>query len=125
LITPTKIICANAGDSRSVLAQKGKAVELSHDHKPDNPLEKDRIMKAGGEIIEGRINGNINLSRAIGDLDYKQNANLKPDLQLIISKPDIIEMLYSREDKDFIVMGCDGIWEIKTNQEIVDFVISN
>lgn len=64
---------ANAGDSRSILCNNGKAEELSHDHKPDNPEEKERIEYAGGQIINGRINGNLNLSRAIGDLEYKNN----------------------------------------------------
>ena len=47
---------------------KGDARELSRDHKPDDKLEKQRIEKAGGTVDDGRINGNLNLSRAIGDL---------------------------------------------------------
>ena len=49
---------------------------MSFDHKPDNEIEKNRINAAGGTIIEGRINGNLNLSRAIGDLEYKSNPKL-------------------------------------------------
>jgi len=67
------IYCANAGDSRSILWSGNKVVELSEDHKPDNQIERDRITKAGGFIIEGRVNGNLNLSRALGDLEYKKN----------------------------------------------------
>ena len=51
---------------------------MSYDHKPDNPLERDRITRANGFISEGRVNGNLNLSRAIGDLEYKKNAALTP-----------------------------------------------
>jgi len=69
---------ANAGDSRTVLSRGGTAKELSLDHKPENPIEKERVTKAGGFISEGRINGNLNLSRAIGDLEYKKNPDLKP-----------------------------------------------
>lgn len=61
-----------------MLSRDGKAVELSFDHKPENPIEKERVTKAGGFISEGRINGNLNLSRAIGDLEYKKNTELKP-----------------------------------------------
>jgi serine/threonine protein phosphatase PrpC len=52
---------------------------MSFDHKPDNEKELARIKKAGGEVFEGRVNGNLNLSRAIGDLEYKNNSSLKPE----------------------------------------------
>lgn len=38
--------------------------------------EKERVKKAGGFITDGRINGNLNLSRAIGDMEYKKNPDL-------------------------------------------------
>lgn len=59
---------ANAGDSRCVISINGKAEAMSIDHKPDDEKELARIKKAGGEVFEGRVNGNLNLSRAIGDL---------------------------------------------------------
>ena len=71
LITATEIYCANAGDSRTVMCERGYAVELSHDHKPDLPEERSRIIKAGGSVEDGRVNGMLALSRAIGDFDYK------------------------------------------------------
>lgn len=46
---------------------------MSTDHKPDLENEKERVKNAGGFISDGRINGNLNLSRAIGDLEYKKN----------------------------------------------------
>ena len=70
---------ANAGDTRSVLSKStSEIIELSHDHKPDDKLEKERIIKAGGKVIEGRINGNMNLSRSIGDFDYKNDKHMRP-----------------------------------------------
>ncbi len=71
LITKTEIICANSGDSRCVIASKGKAKDLSIDHKPDLPSEKRRVQRAGGFVEEGRVNGIIAVSRAIGDWEYK------------------------------------------------------
>jgi len=56
--------------------QKDKFFEMSHDHKPDNIEEKQRIEKAGGYISDGRINGNLNLSRALGDLEYKKDTKI-------------------------------------------------
>lgn len=55
LITKTEVYCANAGDTRCVIASKGKAKDLSHDHKPDNPNEKRRVERAGGVVEEGRV----------------------------------------------------------------------
>lgn len=116
-----EIYCANAGDSRCVLASEGKAIDLSFDHKPDNEIERDRITKAGSEIVEGRVDGNLNLSRSLGDLKHKQKPGLKPEEQPITCAPDI-ETRTIKPTDDFIIMACDGIWEVKTSQEIVDFV---
>ena len=58
---------ANAGDSRCVVSREGKAVDMSVDHKPEDDLERNRIEKAGGRVTaDGRVNGGLNLSRAIG-----------------------------------------------------------
>ncbi len=51
--------------------------ELSKDHKPENPAEMDRITKAGGPVSFGRVHGGLNLSRAMGDLEYKK-VGMKP-----------------------------------------------
>jgi serine/threonine protein phosphatase PrpC len=110
LVTPTKIITANAGDSRAVLCRKGHAIPLSFDHKPDNEIEWKRIQAAGGDIINGRINGGLNLSRSLGDFNYKKLKNRPYDEQLITCKPDVNEIARQSGDDEFIIMGCDGIW---------------
>lgn len=73
MLTPDYIICANAGDSRAILSRGGKVVALSEDHKPDNYAEKKRIEAAGGFVEENRVNGSLNLSRSLGDFEYKGN----------------------------------------------------
>lgn len=80
LVTKNEVYVANAGDARCYLVTKdGKFEALSEDHKPDNPKELARVEKAGGYVKEGRINENLNLSRALGDLEYKKNPDLKPE----------------------------------------------
>jgi serine/threonine protein phosphatase PrpC len=105
-----KLYIANAGDSRCVLGRGGKAVPLSFDHKPDDEVELKRIEKAGSVVTEGRVDGNLNLSRSLGDLKYKTNKSLKPEEWPITANPDIMAVDLQPED-DFIIMGCDGIWE--------------
>jgi serine/threonine protein phosphatase PrpC len=82
---------ANAGDARCVLGVNGKAVPMSVDHKPSLPGERQRILRAGSVInADGRIDGNLNLSRALGDLRYKRNENLRPHEHAITAFPDVI-----------------------------------
>lgn len=83
LVGKDKIVVANAGDSRAVLCRAGKAVDLSVDHKPEDEVEKNRIHAAGGAIEEGRVNGGLNLSRALGDHAYKKNNALPLKDQMI------------------------------------------
>ena len=71
LITPKQIYCSNAGDSRGVLCRDGKAIELSYDHKPQNPGETARINAATHSVEDDRVDGNLALSRAFGDFQYK------------------------------------------------------
>lgn len=120
LIKNGTLYVANAGDSRSVLSKGKLALELSTDHKPDMESEKARIKKAGGVVEDGRVDGNLNLSRALGDLHYKSNKTLKPEEQMITADPEI-KTFKVEKTFDFIVMGCDGIYESKTSQEMITF----
>jgi len=77
LVTKDTIYCSNSGDSRAILVSKnGKVTELSHDHKPDDAGEMQRIRAAGGFVDDGRVQGIIAVSRAIGDWEYKNPALL-------------------------------------------------
>ena len=109
--TNKKIYFANAGDSRVVYCRNGKAEEGSQDHKPEMESEKNRIYKADGWISEGRVKGNLNLTRGFGDLEYKQNKGLKPEEQMITANPDIKIIDYNN-DIDFAIIGCDGVEEM-------------
>ncbi|KAJ9164739.1 Protein phosphatase 2C isoform gamma [Coniochaeta hoffmannii] len=121
LITDDKIYVANAGDSRSVLGVKGRAKPLSFDHKPQNEGEKARITAAGGFVDFGRVNGNLALSRAIGDFEFKKSAELAPEQQIVTAYPDV--MVHELGDDDeFLVIACDGIWDCQSSQAVVEFV---
>lgn len=116
-----RIIVANAGDSRSVLSYQGEAEPMSHDHKPTNPGESARITAAGGFVEFGRVNGNLALSRAIGDFEFKQNYALDAEHQIVTADPDIITHTLDGEE-EFLVLACDGIWDCLSSQQVIDFV---
>ena len=116
-----QIYVANSGDSRCVLGKSGKAQEMSIDHKPECQTEIDRIHKSGSVITEGRVDGNLNLTRSLGDLKYKHREHLTPEEQAITANPDTYQFELTN-DIDFILMGCDGIWEKQSNEEAVAWV---
>lgn len=116
------IICGNSGDSRTVLASAGIAKALSYDHKPTLPSETARITAANGYVQMERVNGNLALSRAIGDFEYKSNPKLPPHEQIVTCVPDIIEHKINPEDDEFVVLACDGIWDCLSSQECVDII---
>ncbi|KAG9097557.1 Protein phosphatase 2C 2 [Ceratobasidium sp. UAMH 11750] len=121
LLTSDKILVANAGDSRAVMSVKGTVKELSFDHKPQNPSESSRITAAGGYVEYNRVNGNLALSRAIGDFEFKQNYAIQPEDQIVTSNPEITEHAITEED-EFVVLACDGIWDCLSSQQVVDVV---
>eukprot|EP01039_Chlorochromonas_danica_P011095 gene11094-12358_t len=122
LVVDNKLIVANAGDSRGVLCRKGEAVALSEDHKPQQARELTRIQAAGGFVsFAGRVNGNLNLSRSLGDLKYKQNKSVPPEGQMITAEPDIAVIDLCADDQ-FFILACDGVWDCLTNQQACDFV---
>ncbi|KAJ4408005.1 Protein phosphatase 2C 2 [Gnomoniopsis sp. IMI 355080] len=121
LLTDDKIYVANAGDSRSVLGVKGRAKPLSFDHKPQNEGEKARITAAGGFVDFGRVNGNLALSRAIGDFEFKKSAELAPEQQIVTAYPDVVVHDLA-EDDEFLVIACDGIWDCQSSQAVIEFV---
>jgi len=121
LLKDDKIYCANCGDSRAVASVNGKCEELSHDHKPCLEEESRRIVAAGGWIEFNRVNGNLALSRAMGDFAFKRNTKKPPEEQIVTAYPEVIIKDITPEH-EFILIACDGIWDVMSNQEVVDFI---
>eukprot|EP01129_Flabellula_baltica_P010409 TRINITY_DN4395_c0_g1_i1.p1 TRINITY_DN4395_c0_g1~~TRINITY_DN4395_c0_g1_i1.p1 ORF type:complete len:492 (-),score=84.70 TRINITY_DN4395_c0_g1_i1:151-1626(-) len=109
-IDETTIYCANAGDTRCVLCRKGKAKRLSIDHKPKD--EKERIIEEGGIVCDGRVGGILAISRAIGDHGLGD---------CVTPKPSITTLPLSKDDK-FLILACDGVWDVLSDQEAVEYV---
>lgn len=127
-VNKSKIFVANSGDSRAVLCRGGKALPLSQDHKPTLGSERDRIAAAGGVIVqcEGdiggpRVMGDLNLSRSIGDLRHKQDKSRNAAQQIITCKPDV-RTLHRQPNDEFMVLACDGVWDVLSSEECINFI---
>ena len=123
----------NIGDSRVIIGkeEEGKiaAEEFTHDHKPDTPKEKERILASGGRVFAVEYNDGIDgpprvwlghmdvsdlaMSRSLGDA-VAHTAS-------VISDPEFTERDLTESDK-FIVVATDGLWEFVTNKETADMV---
>ena len=122
IVTPLQIFCGNAGDSRTVMSINGFAKALSFDHKPFNEGEKARIAAGGGYVDVGRVNGNLALSRGIGDFSFKKNADLPAEEQIVTCYPDVIAHNIDFSKDEFIILACDGIWDCLSSQNCVECV---
>ena len=135
----TKLICSNVGDSRAILVKKKYSlnnsdnnyefIELSHDHKPENPKERERIEKSGGEVAQEYLVGEetptglfrvwckgnnypgLAISRSLGDKIG--------ELIGVISDPDILEFDLDDNCK-YIIMGSDGLFDYLSNNDIMN-----
>ena len=121
LITPTHLICANSGDSRSVYCTGGATVPLSFDHKPFHPAELKRIDAAGGYVSMKRVDGDLAVSRALGDFQYKDRPDLKAEEQKVTANPDV-EVKERAAGDEFVIISCDGIWDVVENPDAVALV---
>lgn len=140
-----KVICANTGDSRAIIIKDNRykvenpisnpfayfeAIPLSVDHKPDDPEEKTRIEKMGGEVeqntekdgtkggpyrvwVKGENYPGIAMSRSLGD-EIAESIG-------VVHTPDII----CKEIDDtykFLALGSDGVWEFLSNENVMSLI---
>ncbi|KAJ6439910.1 protein phosphatase 2C [Purpureocillium lavendulum] len=104
---------ANVGDARIILCRGGRALRLSYDHKGSDENEGKRIANAGGLILNNRVNGVLAVTRALGDAYMKDLVTGHPYTTETVIQPDLDE---------FIIIACDGLWDVCSDQEAVDLV---
>ncbi|KAI9928128.1 hypothetical protein ASPWEDRAFT_50597 [Aspergillus wentii DTO 134E9] len=104
---------ANVGDARIILCRNGKALRLSYDHKGSDENEGKRIANAGGLILNNRVNGVLAVTRALGDAYLKD---------LVTGHPYTTETVIQPDSDEFIILACDGLWDVCSDQEAVDLV---
>ena len=141
LIVKNIIYIGNVGDSRCLGSfQNGKIQkDITIDHKPNSPLEKKRIIKNGGKIYQTQtpleeddlyknniligpyrvIPGKLSVSRTVGDAEGKIEA-IGGKKNVIISIPDIYKYNLEKDDIDFFILGCDGIYDQLSSKDVLD-----
>ena len=109
----------NSGDSRAAMCLSNYiAMNMTLDHKPDFPLELVRIKKLGGKISKDkydcwRIEGGLAISRSFGDVSSYPYLSHVPDIYK-----------YHLTDQPFIIIACDGVWDVLDSQAAVNFVLN-
>jgi len=122
LISEKYVIIANCGDSRGVCCVSGKPALATQDHKPSNEPEKERIQNAGGSVMIQRVNGSLAVSRALGDFEYKNVDGKGPTEQLVSPEPEFYIKERDETRDEFLVLACDGVWDVMSNEEICSFI---
>ncbi|KAJ3091038.1 Protein phosphatase 2C 1 [Quaeritorhiza haematococci] len=111
---------ANVGDARAVLCRDGNAIRLSYDHKGSDPQEAQRIVEAGGFVMNNRVNGVLAVTRSLGDVAMKE---------WIIGSPYTTETVLNEKDS-FLILACDGVgiklhvWDVCSDQAATDLIRS-
>ena len=136
MIKNNQLIISNTGDSRVVLFKNGKVFFVTQDHKPDSESEKQRIQNSGGQIYQSPsiipiyqngkkvslpwrvLPGRLSVSRTFGDIEAKHE-KYGGKKGVIIPTPDVFEFELNNEF-DFMVIGCDGIFDVLSNEDLFD-----
>lgn len=119
-------------------------IAMSEDHKPNLPTERPRIEAAGMTIhvdqippTEGQVGPTsihkvkksekelLATSRAFGDFDFKSNENLTPSRQAVICTPEIVVRERKSDEDMYLILACDGIWDVMSNEEVGEFVVKH
>merc|ERR1712070_530625 len=118
LVNAETCICANLGDSMAYLNRHAADEEIQaiplqmRQHKCWMMKEKERILRAGGAVENGRINGVLEVSRAFGDITLKRYG--------VLCTPEYMKFKMEREKDNFILVGCDGFWNAWTAAEALE-----
>ncbi|KAG5676284.1 hypothetical protein PVAND_006132 [Polypedilum vanderplanki] len=110
--TQKKLFVGWCGDSQALIARLGNVHQIVKKHSPEDACERKRIEDLGGIVLywsnSYRVNGQLAVSRAIGDISHKP---------FVTAEPDIVELDLDGEE-DFFVMACDGLWDSLTEDDV-------
>lgn len=114
------LLVANAGDCRAVLSRLGMAIEMSKDHRPCCLKERKRIESLGGYVDDGYLNGQLGVTRALGDWHLEGMKTIGEPGGPLSAEPEL-KLITLNKDDEFLIIGSDGLWDVFSNQNAVDF----
>ena len=143
IIRANCLLTLNVGDSRAVIAYERndqfQVDDLTHDHKPDLPEEKQRIEQAGGRVFaitydDGYLGPSrvwlhdqdipgLAMSRSLGDtVAHSVGRRIFGVTYIgVISTPDVFERTLTVDDR-VVVLGSDGLWEFLPSMEAIQLI---
>ena len=135
LLLDNRLLCANVGDSRAILGYSDRGIDwrlkpLSRDHKPDDPVEKARIVAHGGRVMSYKGANGISIGPARVWLKNQDSPGLAMSRSFgdavaatvgVTSEPEIIEHTLGPTDK-IVIVASDGVWEFVSNEEAMTIV---
>merc|ERR1740139_1948857 len=74
--------------------------------------EKERILRSGGAVENGRINGVLEVSRAFGDITLKKFG--------VLVTPEYMKFKQDSSKDRFVLLACDGFWNSWTGAEALE-----
>ena len=105
--TPTKLFTLNNNSNNGV----------SDSCDNNNTLQPNQILIGPFRVFPGRLS----VSRTIGDVEAKlPEFGGKPNI--VIAEPEVTSFSLENGDIDFLILGCDGIFDQLSNEEVVECV---
>ncbi|KAK7411652.1 hypothetical protein VNO78_03087 [Psophocarpus tetragonolobus] len=120
IIFGRSLLVANAGDCRAVLSRHGRAIEMSKDHRPNCTNERSRIQSVGGFVDDGYLNGQLGVTRALGDWHLEGMKEMSERGGPLSAEPELKLITLTKED-EFLIIASDGIWDVFSSQNAIDF----
>jgi protein phosphatase 2C family protein 2/3 len=120
IIFGRSLLVANAGDCRAVLSRGGAAIEMSKDHRPLCMKERMRIESLGGFVDDGYLNGQLGVTRALGNWHLEGMKEMSGRGGPLSAEPEL-KLTTLTKDDEFLIIGSDGIWDVFRSQNAVDF----
>jgi protein phosphatase 2C family protein 2/3 len=116
IIEGRQLYVGNVGDCRAVLCRGGQSIELTRDHTPDVASEAARVVTDGGTIEFGFVNAQIAVTRSFGDIDMATGRKMAG----LIARPETHKLFLTTDD-EFLILACDGLWDVLSSQAAVTF----